>query len=147
MTQEKAWTPYSPSQQSGHQGDASEAAEPRRRQFIEVAREALREAGERGLTWRELGDMFGLHHGQASSALSNLHRTGGAVRLQERREGSGVYVTPGNVRDRPTAQRRVNLRPSDANHVRSAVYDWCLANGYNFNHPSIRNLIERLGAA
>jgi len=145
--EEKTWTPYSDEQQSGHQGEGSEAAEPGRRPFIEIAREELRLAGEKGLTWWELGATYAIHHGQASSALSNLHRTGGAVRLSERRGGSGVYVTPGNVSGRPVVAHRSNRRGLTADQTRNAVYDWCLDQGFNYAHPSIKNLIERLGAS
>jgi hypothetical protein len=121
---ENAWTPYSTSQQSGHQGEASEDAEPGRRSLIEIAREELRLAGRRGLTWRELAATFGLHHGQASSALSNLHRTGGAVRLSERREGSGVYVTPLNIDGRATVAHRSQRKGISREQAQEIVREW-----------------------
>lgn len=143
---EKTWTPYSDGT-SGHQGSTSEAAEPSRRQVIEIVRDELREAGHVGLTWRELSHELGMHHGQASSALSNLHRTGGAVRLAETRNRCGVYVTPGNASGRPVVAHRSNRRGLTADQTRNAVYDWCLDQGFNYAHPSIKNLIERLGAS
>jgi hypothetical protein len=108
MTQEpvsRDWTPYQDGT-SGHQGDASEDAEPGRRAFIEIVRAELEAAGTRGLTYRDVCDIFATHHGTASSALSNLHRTGGAVRLQERRNRCSVYVTPENSAGRPTGPYR-----------------------------------------
>lgn len=117
------WKPYSDGT-SGHQGEGSEAAEPRRRRLIDRARDALVEAGERGLTWAEFASLYSLHHGQASAALSNLHRTGGAVRLRERREGSGVYVTPGNVRERPTVAYRRNLKRFTADDIADIIEEW-----------------------
>jgi hypothetical protein len=47
-----------------------------------------------GLTWDELAYHFGWHHGQASGALSNLHKTGHILRLVETRNKSHVYVLP-----------------------------------------------------
>lgn len=109
----EGWTPYGDGT-SGHQGTTSEAAEPDRRRRIDVALQAVRQAGRRGLTWRELAEREGWHHGQASSALSNLHRTGLAVRLSEARERCGVYVTPENIEDRPYRAHRSATRASAA---------------------------------
>lgn len=47
-----------------------------------------------GLTWQELAFHYGWHHGQASSALSVLHKTGHIVRLKETRDKCHVYVLP-----------------------------------------------------
>ena len=55
---------------------------------------------ERGITWRELGDIKGWHAGQSSGALSNLHKVGLIVRLKERRNRCSVYVLPSFVGDR-----------------------------------------------
>jgi hypothetical protein len=47
-----------------------------------------------GMTWKELGDAMHLHHGQASGALSNLHRLGRAFVIRDlKRENCQVYVT------------------------------------------------------
>lgn len=42
------------------------------------------------------------HHGQASSALSNLHKAGRIARLRSKRQGCHVYVTLDNVAGRDT---------------------------------------------
>lgn len=55
-----------------------------------------------GVTWREVGDAFSVHHGTASGALSLLHKRGDIRRLRERRGGSRIYVTPDNVAARVT---------------------------------------------
>jgi len=52
----------------------------------------IRKAMFQGLTWKELGEEHGWHHGQASSALSNLHKRGLVARLEETRNRCGVYV-------------------------------------------------------
>ena len=46
----------------------------------------------RGLTWKELSEITGLHHGTASGVLSVLHKTGRIARLKESRNGCKVYV-------------------------------------------------------
>lgn len=63
---------------------------------------ALVRAGRHGLTWKELATQFGWHHGQASGALSVLHKEEIICRLSERRDRCKVYVTPEYVYDRQT---------------------------------------------
>ena len=46
----------------------------------------------RGLTWKELSEITGLHHGTASGVLSVLHKTGRIARLKESRDGCKIYV-------------------------------------------------------
>jgi hypothetical protein len=53
---------------------------------------ALRGAGTNGLTWREVAKLLNLHHGQASGALSNLHKTGQIVMLKTMRSKCHPYV-------------------------------------------------------
>lgn len=48
--------------------------------------------GTRGATWKEVADILGLHHGQASGSLSNLHKVGRISRLRQTRERCKVYV-------------------------------------------------------
>jgi hypothetical protein len=68
-------------------------------------KEALRYArlgGTYGLTVKELRDMTGWHHGQASSVLSVLHKEGKLERLTTRRDRCQVYVRPAYVMGRET---------------------------------------------
>lgn len=49
--------------------------------------------GLRGVTWKEISRSLGLHHGQASGALSNLHRLGRVfVLANEKQERCQLYV-------------------------------------------------------
>jgi len=100
------WEPYSPDQQSGHQGDGSRAAEPGRRKRLVQAYLHVIRCGPKGSTWAEYAVIAGIHHGSASSALSNLHRTGMIVRLAQRRGGSGIYVLPQHAEGRETKPYR-----------------------------------------
>ena len=61
-------------------------------------------AGQQGLTWNELAYHYGWHHGQASGALSNMHKTGHIMRLKETRNKSHVYVLPEWVMFRDTEE-------------------------------------------
>lgn len=80
------------------------------------------QSGLRGMTVKELREVSGLHHGQASSALTNLHRGGALRRLTERRDRCKVYVTPPWVLSRdcePYARRQ----PDRAAELEEAVKD------------------------
>src|SRR5262245_50207771 len=60
----------------------------------------LDRAGDRGLTWIDLAVMTGWHHGQASGALSAMHKGGRIARLSERRDRCKVYVDLAHVAGR-----------------------------------------------
>lgn len=62
----------------------------------------LHQAGEDGLTWKELGEAMGWHHGTASGCLSVLHMAGRIERLSEKRDRCKVYVHPDFVAGRET---------------------------------------------
>jgi hypothetical protein len=86
---------------------------------------ALNRYGEAGLTWKELAYLEGWHHGQASGALSNLHKAGSIARLSERRDRCKVYVLPEYVNGReiePCAARGAGLP-----HRGDAVEAWIKA--------------------
>ena len=78
----------------------------------------LNNAGPHGLTWHELADTTGWHHGTASGVLSVLHKTGRIDRLTETRKRSKVYVSPAHVNGRPTeTQGRVKECPHCGGHL------------------------------
>lgn len=90
--------PY-PNAGSGHAGNATS----RERQEIEDAKgltqsrqaDTLRwvtAAGSDGMVVAELEKVLRVGHGQASSALSHLHRAGKVVRLRSRRAKQEIYV-------------------------------------------------------
>jgi hypothetical protein len=56
--------------------------------------EALRRRPHFGLTVHDIRRDTGWHHGQASAALSNLHKAGKIVRLAQVRDGCKVYLMP-----------------------------------------------------
>lgn len=65
--------------------------------------EYLDRQGEYGGTWREVGTALGLHHGQVTGSLSNMHKGGAVARLTARRDRCSVYVHPEHVNERETA--------------------------------------------
>lgn len=52
----------------------------------------LRERSVFGVTWKELSDKTGWHHGSASGVLSVLHKEGLIVRLKQRRNKCAIYM-------------------------------------------------------
>lgn len=44
-----------------------------------------------GMTWKQLGALMNLHHGQVSGALSNLHKSGHVFMLQKQRDRCHPY--------------------------------------------------------
>lgn len=69
---------------------------------------SLGAAGIRGLTWKELGELHGWHHGQSSGCLSVLHLEGLVARLKERRNRCSIYVLPAFVNGREISERKKN---------------------------------------
>jgi hypothetical protein len=68
----------------------------------------LAQAGNAGLTWRELSVLSGWHHGTASGVLSVLHKGQRIARLTERRGKCLVYVLPEHVAGRETQEQKSN---------------------------------------
>jgi len=62
--------------------------------------------GPHGLTCSEVVARTNLHHGQASGALSNLHKAHRLERLVETRGRGHVYVSPGMAHGRDLAPFR-----------------------------------------
>jgi len=60
-----------------------------------------------GMTWKELADETGWHHGQASGVLSVLHKEGLIERLVERRGKCAVYIGLNSVNGRKTSIRKI----------------------------------------
>lgn len=100
---------------SGHAGSGAskERAEREDANGITAKRQEetmvfVKRAGSRGLTVKDLREISGWHHGQASSALSTLHKTGHLVQLVEKRDRCGIYVLPGYAGGRDTRAHKAN---------------------------------------
>jgi len=76
----------------------------------------LAKRGRYGVTWKELGDAFGIHHGSASGVLSVLHKTEHLARLTEVRDKCKVYVLPEFVDNRPTEFQKQKSCPNCGHH-------------------------------
>ena len=75
----------------------------------------------RGRTWRELASTTGMHHGQASAALTHLHRAGKIARLAEKRDRCRVYVLPAYVHDRQTEPYVPRVQPADVEEMAETI--------------------------
>jgi hypothetical protein len=79
----------------------------------------LKHMGKLGLTWKELAQETGWHHGTASGILSVLHMSGAIVRTYTRRNRCKVYVHQ-NFKDEVTVEpykKREKLCPHCGNDV------------------------------
>lgn len=77
--------------------------------------QALKDASDRGLTWKELSALTGWHHGKASGVLSVLHKTQHIARLKETRDRCKIYISPDCVDNREVEQHRGNIRGTVGN--------------------------------
>jgi hypothetical protein len=77
--------------------------------------QALKHASFRGLTWKELSHVTGWHHGQASGALSVLHKTSHIARLADTRNRCKIYVNLESVGGRKVEAHRGNIRGTVGN--------------------------------
>jgi hypothetical protein len=58
----------------------------------QLALHLLKKAGTDGLTWKELSEATGMHHGTASGVLSILHKEGAAARRVFTRMRCKIYI-------------------------------------------------------
>lgn len=102
-----------------------------------------------GLTVWELREIANLHHGQASSVLSTLHKAGLIARLTERRNRCHVYVLNEYVGDRETQAHGRRKPPVIANDPQGESWEafkngWLLAlDGEEDDMVTVRLVFER----
>lgn len=92
------WSGTETSRQRAEREDSSGITGQRQRLVLAI----LRDAVTRGLTVKDVREYTNWHHGQASSALTNLHRAGAIQRLSETRDRCKVYVLPEYAQGRET---------------------------------------------
>lgn len=101
------WSGSDTSRERAERDDATGVTSERQRFVLSL----LGNRGPAGLTWHELAESTGMHHGQASGVLSNLHQGGRVARLSDRRGRCHPYVLPEYVQGRET-QPYGGKRPS-----------------------------------
>jgi predicted transcriptional regulator len=101
----------------------------------------LASIGARGATWKDVARELGLHHGQASGALSTLHKAGLVFALtKETRHGCQPYVH-GQFRHLYTADERADSpATTKAGRRRSALEELHQAVSLWLAHPTDANL-------
>jgi len=99
------WSGSDTSEQRATRADADGTTSRRQQEALRL----VRTAGQHGVTWQELAERMGLHHGSASGVLSGLHKAGVITRLTEQRNRCQVYVSPQNVQGRTEAPYKPNV--------------------------------------
>lgn len=114
--------------------------------------QALREAGPTGATWRTLGQLLNLHHGQVSGVLSNLHKAGLVFMLRKQRDNRcHPYVVAdyrhnyrdGEVWDRPV-QTRAGERRQLLEQLLAQCYDASVLGWSNYHCTEISRIVDRV---
>lgn len=67
----------------------------------------IRQQQFNGLTWKELSEITGWHHGSASGVLSVLHKEGLIYRLIEKRNRCAIYIYPLYSQNRTLSERKI----------------------------------------
>lgn len=98
------WSGSTTSETRAVKADAAGVTSRRQRQVLTLL-DARRDVG---MTWRDLADALGCHHGAASGALSTLHKAGLIARLTATRRGCQVYVGLDHIQGRDLAPHRPN---------------------------------------
>lgn len=138
---------------SGHSGSASskdrqvrEDAAGLTKARQQAALDVVAAAAAEGVTSGELENFLRIGHGQASSALSHLHRAGRIRRIKDRRMTQELYVLPEHVGDRkespynPRVQRKHPKHHSD----RTVLEAMKVADIAPTRYESIRKFLEAL---
>lgn len=90
--------------EASHERAVNETKSGLRQKRRNEAVRSLADAAGRGLTWKELADFRGWHHGQASGVLSVLHKEGRIVCLTLKRNRCHIYMLPEYAEGRETRE-------------------------------------------
>jgi ribosomal protein S25 len=108
--------PYPNGHGSGHAGNATSRERQAREDASgmtlsrqQAALALVQTSAAEGVTVAEAEQFLGVGHGQASSALSHLHRAGRITRLKDRRRSQEIYVAAEFVNGRKESP--YNARP------------------------------------
>jgi hypothetical protein len=135
------WAGSETSEERARSADADGTTGRRQRRTLSL----LASAGLQGMTWKEIAQETGWHHGTASGALSVLHKVGAIARLAETRSRSAVYVLPAHVAGRPVSGRRTTAGSRLLRQVLAEI-DADLAEGRSWEaRRRIQATLEMLG--
>lgn len=101
-----------------------------------------------GVTVLEAEQFLAVGHGQASSALSHLHRAGRIIRLKDRRRKQEIYVAPEYAAGRPESPYRARVqRKHPKFHSDRTVMEAMSAAGMSLDaevYAQVRRFLEQL---
>lgn len=140
---------------SGHAGNATSRERQQREDASgmtlsrqEAALELVQTSGAEGVTVAEAEGFLSVGHGQASSALSHLHRAGRVTRLKDRRRSQEIYVVPEHVNGRKESP--YNARPQRKHpkfHSDTTVIEAMRVAGMTLDeqtYDGVRRMLENL---
>ena len=113
------WSGSTTSRDRAIQDDTSGVTSERQLKVLEL----LEDAGAEGLTWADISDLTGEHHGKVSNALSVLHMERYISRLTERRGKSQIYVRHHYVLGRETAPHKQHTKQETENEWLTELLD------------------------
>lgn len=108
--------------------------------------EAVELSAKHGITVAELEELLSIGHGQASSALSHLHRAGRIKRLTARRSKQEIYVVEehrGGREESPYNARNTRKHPKHCSD-RTVMEAMLVAGIAPTRYESIRKFLEAL---
>ncbi len=111
----------------------------------------LEGAGTKGMTWKQLSNLLGLHHGQVSGALSNMHKCGVVFMMRQQRDRCHPYVHS-MFREWFTDEERYDeparTRNSKRNELMNELLNTCreaVENGWSASMQStVTNIVSML---
>lgn len=109
------WSGSEASRERAESNDKDGTTARRQREVMD----AISEAGIEGITWCELSDKTGGHHGTVSGCLSVLHKTGRIERLKEKRNRSHIYVLPAHIDGREVSKYMPNKNQQEIERLRT----------------------------
>ena len=113
------WSGSDTSRERATQADRNGVTSERQKACLDL----VYQAGIEGITWRELSDQTGWHHGTASGALSVLHKGRLIARLTERRDRSRIYVMPEFILGREISDYTPNVSARILQEVLAEIED------------------------
>ena len=136
------WSGSETSRERAEREDASGITGQRQAQVFAL----LATHTNKGMTVKEVEDALSIGHGQASSALTHLHRAERVVRLQERRNGQQVYLLRGYAEGREESPYRPRFAKPHPKYMTKDQVLACMGDaGMDEDlYPQVRKLLEAL---
>lgn len=133
------WSGSEASKERAEEADSSGKTRDRQTQALQF----ITDRQEEGVTWYELAEFLGIHHGIASGVLSNLHKAGLIERLVDKRGKSHIYVHPAytgtNFVSPYKASKQVGIPVDDILNVKKLMDNF----EYKTAHRLINGIVDK----